>query len=438
MKMLQELSCKVFRDTRSKFVADMNIESRVRRTTIVIVAAIFLCINPQRLDAGDGGWYAGIDGGVQFGFSTLSSFGTGNSKVGYAFGAFVGYRFNRIFSSEFSAGWGEIAMTSRRCCVKSGYWLGAGGSTYLTPVAGMAGSCYDDLKGRVKMQDYAIQFNTNMITLFNSGYDGPWTADISPLVSLTGTSAKVSGGQDRAVIVNDGTKWHIGLGIKAGASCEVTRNIRIGVYSGAVYLTGNPIDGVSGLHHHADFVWESSVTVGWSFGKSPKKRTLESEDIHDKYSGGIIHPVLPKEDARAVETDVITQDDDGLDEFQESSVIEVMEAGKWVSSKLPIIYFSFNNITISGSEIAKLDEIALFLQENPDTYVRIEGWCDNIGTQRVNMRISRLRAETVKNKLVKRGIQEARMSIHGNGIDMIEQERGKARRVEVIVILKEE
>lgn len=417
----------------------MNIKSSVRRTTIVIVAAIFLCLNPQRLDAGDGGWYAGIDGGVQFGFSTLSSFGTENAKVGYAFGAFVGYRFNRIFSSEFSAGWGEIAMASRRCCVKSGYWLGADGSTYLTPVTGMAGCCYDDLNGRVKMQDYAIQFNTNMITLFNSGYDGSWTADISPLVSLTGTSAKVSGGQDRAVIVNDGTKWHIGLGIKAGASCAVTRNIRIGVYSGAVYLTGNPIDGVSGLHHHADFVWESGVTVGWSFGKSRKERLTDTEGIYGEYSGDIIHPVLPKEDARAVETDVITQDDDGLDEFQESSVIEVMEEdGKWVSSELPIIYFSFNNITISGSEIAKLDEIALFLQENPDTDVRIEGWCDNTGTPRVNMRISRLRAETVKNKLVKRGIQEARMSIHGNGIDKNEQECGKARRVEVIVILKEE
>jgi len=443
MKMLRELPCKGLyylycREIRGKLVADMSVKNGVKRM-IVAVTAIFLCMNPQRLEAEDGGWYAGVDGGVPFGFSTLSSFGTGDGKVGYAFGAFMGYRFNRIFSSEFSAGWGEVAMSSRHCCVKSGYWLGADGSAYLAPVAGMTGSYYDGLKSRVKMQDYAIQFNINMITLFNSGYDGHWAADISPLVSVTGTSAKVTGGQDKSLIVNDGTKWHIGFGIKAGASYAVTCNLRVGVYSGAVCLTGNPIDGVSGLHHHTDFLWESGVTVGWSFGKLRKERVTEAEDIHDEHSYGIIHSVPPKEDERTVETEIITRVDDGLNEFKESSVIEVMEEeGDLLPPELPIVFFAFNSVEISESEIAKLDEIALFLRENPDTDVRIEGWCDNTGTQRVNMRISRRRAEAVRDKLVKRGIPEARMVTHGNGIDMKEQERGKARRVEIIVRLKEE
>ena len=49
---------------------------------------------------GSQGWYAGIEGGMPFGFSTFSSFGHDKTHLGWAAGLYGGYRFNSIFSAE--------------------------------------------------------------------------------------------------------------------------------------------------------------------------------------------------------------------------------------------------------------------------------------------------------------------------------------------------
>lgn len=93
----------------------------------------------------------------------------------------------------------------------------------------------------------------------------------------------------------------------------------------------------------------------------------------------------------------------------------------------------------SGSEPA-LDRLAKALADHPSARVRIEGHSDSVGRLRANDTLSRDRAVTVKDMLVVRGIDPARIEIEGKG----EREpvaanddpdgRMKNRRIEIVIL----
>ena len=54
-------------------------------------------------------------------------------------------------------------------------------------------------------------------------------------------------------------------------SYAVTDHLNLGIYSGVTYLTGKGMDGVTKHVHDANYLWESGLRIGWSFGKKQKK-----------------------------------------------------------------------------------------------------------------------------------------------------------------------
>jgi len=80
------------------------------------------------------------------------------------------------------------------------------------------------------------------------------------------------------------------------------------------------------------------------------------------------------------------------------------------------IYFVINKWDIQASEVAKIDEIAAFMKENAQTKVSLTGYADKAtGTAQRNMFLSQKRAEIVSEELVKRGIDESRISVSYKG-----------------------
>ena len=55
------------------------------------------------------------------------------------------------------------------------------------------------------------------------------------------------------------------------------------------------------------------------------------------------------------------------------------------------------------------------LKNNPDMKVEIQGYTDNIGSEKVNLNLSEKRAETVKRFLISKGIEANRLSTKGFG-----------------------
>ncbi|MBV8683288.1 MAG: peptidoglycan-associated lipoprotein Pal [Caulobacteraceae bacterium] len=73
------------------------------------------------------------------------------------------------------------------------------------------------------------------------------------------------------------------------------------------------------------------------------------------------------------------------------------------------VYFDFNEYTVRNDARGILDAQAAWLQRYPEVRVRIEGNCDDRGTEEYNFALGARRAAAVKDYLVSHGVSAARV-----------------------------
>jgi len=362
------------------------------------------------------GWYAGIEGGMPFGFSTFSSFGHDKTHLGWAAGLYGGYRFNSIFSAELSAKYGEMNLSAQDCCVERNYWLGSDGVLYKAGVLGMDSWEYANLKSHVRMGQYGARVNINLLGLFHQTADSRWDLAVSPHIYAVTTKADIQTIADDAKVMKGSTNWHLGYGADLQVDYQLTSCLKLGIYSGLTRLTGEHMDGMPEHLHKNNFVWESGVRLGINLSKKKNKivetPSVPQTEVLQQEPTSSSEEVNQKETVDKAETKVVEQN------IKESAKVT-----------FPVVYFAFNSIGIKQSELSKLNGILHTLKENPEMKVTVTGWCDTKGSVAVNKRISRQRAETVKTWLVKHGIEASRITAIGNGSDDT-RDTEKARRVE--------
>jgi outer membrane protein OmpA-like peptidoglycan-associated protein len=111
--------------------------------------------------------------------------------------------------------------------------------------------------------------------------------------------------------------------------------------------------------------------------------------------------------------------------------------------------FVFENLTFDGATVKTTPEtetsikvMTALLKAFPGVEIRIEGYTDNVGDPDTNRRISRERANAVKDLLVKAGVPAERVTTAGFGPDKpiapndSEENRAKNRRIEVTFVKK--
>jgi len=109
-------------------------------------------------------------------------------------------------------------------------------------------------------------------------------------------------------------------------------------------------------------------------------------------------------------------------------------AGNW-----DLILFDFDRFELRPQYYSDLDEIAAMLKQHPEAKIEISGHTDNVGTAVYNQRLSEKRAGTVKNYLVRKGIEKDRLFPRGFGFTINaasnDNEAGRAlnRRVEIVL-----
>ncbi|HEX6225319.1 MAG TPA: OmpA family protein, partial [Chryseolinea sp.] len=87
-----------------------------------------------------------------------------------------------------------------------------------------------------------------------------------------------------------------------------------------------------------------------------------------------------------------------------------------------------------------LDDLAKALNDNPDLQITLVGHTDNIGSEKFNLKLSRYRAQTIKDYLVGKGVDTSRISTDGKGMseplndNSTEEERAANRRVELTIV----
>ena len=363
------------------------------------------------------GWYLGVDGGLPFGLSTFSSFGHDKTHMGWAAGIYGGYRFNPIFSAELSARYGEVNLSAQDCCVERNYWLGSDGMLYKASVLGIDSWEYAQLKSHVRMGWYGARVHVNLLGLLRNTAHSRWTVAVSPHLYAVTTCADIQTLADHAEVMKGSTRWHLGYGASLQAGYQLTSNLNLGIYSGLTRLSGERMDGMPEHLHKNNFVWESGIRLGISFSKK-KNKIVETPSVPQTE---VLHQdTILSENVNQKEKETVDK--------AETKVVE-QDIKEPVKVTFPVIYFSFNRITIRPSEVSKLKSILHILKENSEMKVTVTGWCDTRGSVAVNRRISRQRAQALKTWLVKRGIAASRISVVGKGSDA-SRTAPKARRVE--------
>ena len=104
------------------------------------------------------------------------------------------------------------------------------------------------------------------------------------------------------------------------------------------------------------------------------------------------------------------------------------------------IFFDTDKATIKAASNKLLDNVAEILKRFADVKkVRIEGHTDDIQDDTYNMKLSQKRAEAVRDALVKRGVDKARLEAQGFGEtkpllnEKTDAARSKNRRVEFVI-----
>lgn len=113
------------------------------------------------------------------------------------------------------------------------------------------------------------------------------------------------------------------------------------------------------------------------------------------------------------------------------------------SKKLRInnLFFEYRQSNILNSSFPELDRVAYLLNNYPKiAKVEIGGYSDNIGSDSYNQKLSLLRAEQVRDYLIKKGVREDRLVSNGYGEESpigdnnTEDGRALNRRVEMKII----
>jgi outer membrane protein OmpA-like peptidoglycan-associated protein len=103
------------------------------------------------------------------------------------------------------------------------------------------------------------------------------------------------------------------------------------------------------------------------------------------------------------------------------------------------LYFDTDKSSIRRISDAALDELANLLSTHPTMKITLVGHTDNVGKPDYNQRLSEARVLSVKDQLIRRGIDGARIGTLGKGMtepiadNSTSEGRAQNRRVEIII-----
>ena len=107
-----------------------------------------------------------------------------------------------------------------------------------------------------------------------------------------------------------------------------------------------------------------------------------------------------------------------------------------------VVQFDYDMAVIHPQDMAVLERHVRFLLDNTDWRIRIEGHCDDRGSERYNLELGERRAEAVRSELLAKGIADSRMDVISYGESRpvaegtAEQDRAQNRRAVVIYLTR--
>ncbi len=150
-------------------------------------------------------------------------------------------------------------------------------------------------------------------------------------------------------------------------------------------------------------------------------------------------------EAQASEIELARREADLATEAAESmrrrlEYLELRETDRGVVVTLGDVLFESGETALQPDARDQLGDVVRLVEGEPEKQIRIEGHTDSTGSSSANMRISRQRAESVRDALIEEGIDADRIEAVGMGEDFpiatneSAEGRRKNRRVDVILL----
>jgi peptidoglycan-associated lipoprotein len=121
-----------------------------------------------------------------------------------------------------------------------------------------------------------------------------------------------------------------------------------------------------------------------------------------------------KEEAPVNATESFQPETPGTEELPPSVVdrpIEHSATSRTMVVRMEDIFFDFDRATLREDAKGALQENAKFLISHPELKVKIEGHCDERGTEEYNLALGNRRAQVVKRFLIGLGVESPRISV---------------------------
>ena len=147
--------------------------------------------------------------------------------------------------------------------------------------------------------------------------------------------------------------------------------------------------------------------------------------------------VAPVQETMPTEHPVATVPSDDMKEVETPETVQVEQKSEAIAQRysFPVIYFSFNSVWIEPSERAKVKAIADIMKSDKSIRILVTGWCDPVGSEEANKRVSLQRAEAVKRVLGQWLIPADRVETAGGGVNHEAASNDEARYALTIEIL---
>ncbi len=131
-----------------------------------------------------------------------------------------------------------------------------------------------------------------------------------------------------------------------------------------------------------------------------------------------------------------------MEAMQLASQLDALKAEqteRGIIMTLENIIFAFNSAMLQPGGEMTVSRIAKYLNDYPNRSVLIEGFTDNIGSEEYNVKLSKQRAESVQQALIRHGVSPRRINTVGLGEaypvapNTTEAGRQQNRRVEIVI-----
>ena len=82
-----------------------------------------------------------------------------------------------------------------------------------------------------------------------------------------------------------------------------------------------------------------------------------------------------------------------------------------------VVYFEYDKSELTGRGLRQMEIVADLLKSDPARKMRLGGYTDSLGTDDYNAKLSKKRAEAVRNKLAELGVPAAQIVTHAYGAE---------------------